>query len=55
MQNMTQNKKARVIQAINETETALARAMRYAADLRDVELIAIYESHLINLNAMLAA
>jgi hypothetical protein len=52
-QQMTENQIIRVRRALAETHTALDRAMRYAPDLRDHELIAFYETHIIKLTQML--
>lgn len=52
---MTQTELAkRLIKAIAETEEALARANRYSPDLRDHDLITVYENSLQSLKARLA-
>lgn len=51
---MTQAQRNRTVKALAETQAALARAMRYSPDLRDHDLISIYEAHIVKLNKMLA-
>lgn len=46
---MTQNQKARVIQAIAETQKLLDREMSYLPVNRKADLIAFYEGHIASL------
>lgn len=43
---LSDNQKARVTLALEETQQALMRAMRFSPDLRDNELISFYEKHI---------
>lgn len=43
---ISNDQKARVTLALEETQQALMRAMRFSPDLRDNELIAFYEKHI---------
>jgi hypothetical protein len=52
---MTDTQRKRVVQALAETQEAMARAMRYSPDLRDHALIAFYEAHIAKLTGMLNA
>lgn len=45
---------SRIQQAIEETTTALQRALRYRADLRDHELVDYYKRHIVKLETMLS-
>ena len=54
MTKYTTNQISRINQALNETRDALARAMAYRFDLRDMEIIEFYTHHIAKLEAMLA-
>jgi hypothetical protein len=54
MTKYSTNQISRINQALNETRDALARAMAYRFDLRDMEIIEFYTHHIAKLEAMLA-
>lgn len=49
----TNQTKARILQAMDETIRGLERAQRYSPEFQDRKLIASYEAHLEKLNKMI--
>ncbi len=50
---LTTEQRRRIIQAMQETQTLLAREMTYSPDLRKIDQVDFYNRHIANLTAML--
>ncbi len=53
MRTLTTEYTKRTETALNDTRKSLDKAMRYSEDLRDMDLIAGYEKHILKLENML--
>jgi len=53
MRTLTTEYTKRTEIALNDTKKALDKAMRYSEDLRDMDLIAGYEKHILKLKNIL--